>query len=384
MKIIEYILAFIIIMSFIPMFNTMIHTYYTVKPVYPPGRLQDLIMSQLTLLLRTQYRLGNLTPEYVDLTNFLNQVLGEDILRSYGYYAVVYSSIENITVDYTNRVITIKTLENHSLYTLIFFNDGSTIQINKPYSLESLNGRYTYTIHESELGGKSIDEVEAIVAILESTTSRYAGYWIKKPEWIGYALNINGLKILVNKSLTLNTWNLYGYSVVNTTLVVYNDIDHKYILENYKYFELISRVILNASSLRKEVYLNETHIFYTIEPGSGFNVGEYIAYPVIVYRIDIPVEREYQCYDQDFYYCELVRESETGEEYVTRDTVSYPIYNAVMFVLNSSDTRIYIPVYRQRIVVGSGFIPSVSALTIRSTIRIGMFDYNIILYLWRW
>ena len=389
MRVVEYILAFVIVASFIPMFNTMIHTYYTVEPIRPPEKVLDIVSDTVITVLHKQYGAGNFTPEIIDFDGEVVDTIGEDLYLSYGYRVLVYSSITNITVDDVNELITVRTIENYTLHLYIFFSDSTWRQVDVEAAEDYVDGEYLYRIPSSSIGG-SVTYVEVIVAILESTTSRYVGYWFRDPSRVGYVLNINGLTVLVGSGLNLQPIEFYGHTVYNVSIVFYNDIDRKYTVYGYIHYNLSDlggRVYVNETY--NEVYVNkhdqtliQSHILYVANISKSFQVDGYKAYPVEALRIDIPVYQVYQCYDPNFSNCEFLLE-DVGDPVSSTEAIGCPIYNAVLLVLESGSGNVYVPVYRQRILIGEESVPEKVVVPASYYVRIGMFDYNVLAVVWR-
>jgi len=380
LKVIEYILAFIVLMSFIPLFNIAIHSYYTVRPETPSTYVKDIIMDATEKVIKQEYNNGNLTPEIIDINKEIAEAIGPDITRSYAYRLEIFSSIREIIVDTNNDEIIVKTLDNKTLNILILYDNSiQQIMVQQPTMFN--NNLYWYIIDGSSLI-ESIDDVNAIVAILRSRTSMYVGYWFKSQNNIGYALNINDeLVLAVSNSITFTPINYYGNNVLNATMIFYNTVTDTYNFYDYRYFELIYHTILYPG-YGKEVFLNKTSIRYIGDYDSRLSYGEYTLYPFRVLRIDIPAERTYECYDSIYHDCRLVSESEDNPVLHYSNT-SFPIYNALLFILKGENNAVYIPVYRQSYVFGEQYVPNKGVTYVTGYMKIGMFTYNYVLGIWR-
>ncbi len=382
MRVIEYILAFIILVSFIPLFNIVIQSYYTVKPQMPVARFQDFLLSTVKQVINYEYSHGNLTPELIDLDAIIRDKIGEEIISGYGYRVIIYSSVRRITVNYTTNEIIVETLDNYPLHLLVYYNDGLTQQIDKQSPDESINGEYYYVISSSSLT-HSIHDVDALIAILESRTSRYIGYWFSDNIYKGYVLNTGSLTVFINSTIQLTPMNLYGYYALNTSITYYNAATQKYQYYSHKYFEIIYETILYPYYQEKEVHLNKTNIQYILDTQGSKQWNNYNEYQVKELRVDTPSTRWYECYDDIYYTCRLIDETD-GQPVSTVNTIYYPIYNALLLRINDYyNNRVYVPVYRGTIILGEESVPSTSVLTVKSYMRIGMFDYNILLIVWR-
>ena len=191
-------------------------------------------------------------------------------------------------------------------------------QISVQQSTMYRDGLYWYVITGSSLS-QSIDDIEAIVAILESRTSMYVGYWFKSTNNIGYTLNINNeLTFAINSSTTLIPINFFGNRVLNASLIFYNSATKSFKSYEYKYFKLIYRTELKEIQfLRwkiryKYIYFNKTYIRYVADYNSRTSYDSYTLYPFRLLRIDIPAEQKYRCFDEIFYNCKLIPEPEPG------------------------------------------------------------------------
>jgi len=202
---------------------------------------------------------------------------------------------------------------------------------------------------------------------------------------VGYALN-NGYQmvIAVDKNTILQPINVEGELVLNSTLIYYNPETGLFKTFSYKYFELYYYIIVYSSTGRKDAYLNKTRIFYVAPTSNSYIVDKYRFYKYSILRIDVDVVQTYQCYDSIFYNCRLQYENVRGR-YKSYTSISYPMYNAVLITLRDSrNTIVSIPIYRQSYVFGYSTPPGAEANSFKSIMRIGMFDYYLLINVWRW
>ena len=195
MKVIEYILAFIVLMSFIPLFNIAIHSYYVVKPVTPTTYVKDIVMDIAEKTIKQMYLNGNLTPEIIDLDSVIADSIDPYTTENYAYRLEIFSNIREIDIDTSNNRIIVKALDNRKLNLLIIYNDLTHEYITQQASMYR-DDLYWYIVSGESLT-KNVDNIDVIIAVLESRASKYIGYWFKSQNNIGYALNIMGRKSLM-------------------------------------------------------------------------------------------------------------------------------------------------------------------------------------------
>jgi hypothetical protein len=374
-EIIEYILAFIIITSIIPVYNIMVNTYYRPTLRYPQANVVEVYANAVTQALNTAFSRGNLTPEipelYQGILSNIAAVVGQTVFNMYGFNATVYSAITSVNVTANN--VTVSTLYNGTLTLLLVYGNGSwsTMSKSQPDSYNPTTNLYTYSF-------TTPTTPNAVAAVLESPTARFVNYWLKNASSAAYLFTQAGnLRLVVNSGLlsTLKPFNHPNFSTVyNTTLLYY--AGKNFGNYNSTYYESLIWVVFNPRG-SDVVTLNQSSVGYYSKVSGNFNSTS------LVLRV----------FEGESYVTVNKTCSWTGSTYAcgspvyvgswvnTRD-ISLQISNLVMVLLYDGANSIPALVYRGGISIGqppptSGYSESVFY------IRLGIFDYIVDLKVWQ-
>ncbi len=374
-EIIEYILAFIIIASIIPVYNLMVNTYYRPTLRYPQANVVEVYANAVTQALNTAFSRGNFTPEipevYQGILSNIAAIVGQTVFNMYGFNATVYSAITS--VDVTGNNVTVGTLYNGTLTLLLVYGGGSwsTMSKSQPDSYDPTANLFTYSF-------TTPTTPNAVVAVLESPTARFVNYWLKNASSAAYLFTQSGnLRLVANSGLlsTLKPFNHPNFSrVYNTTLLYY--ADKNFGNYNSTYYESLIWVVFNPGG-SDVVTLNQSNIGYYSKVSGNFNSTSLV---LRVFAGESYVTVNKTC-------------SWTGSTYacgspvyvgswVNQRDISLPVSNLVMVLLYDGANSIPALVYRGGISIGqppptSGYSESVFY------IRLGIFDYIVDLKVWQ-
>ncbi len=381
-EIIEYILAALIIVSIIPIYNVIITRYYTP----PPQSIEPLTLyyyvESINNALYTLVEQGNLTPEVISFDLILDQFIG-NASRDYGYNVKISSNgIVNITVSIND--VKIFTRDKGNLTILIVYNNlsyDSFTLVHPNYTIRGIN-EYVY-----ELTGLDTSYIIAVAAILETGVARYYDDWISSSVYKAYILNLNGVVSVLVPTIYPQpvTFTYQGYSVVNTTIYYYSQ--QSYYRYNYLWYRYVKDAYYYTSGsgrlIRKVLYVNESEVNYLAEYLGSISIGNSSYY---VYRPSV-FHWEQQYYEVWRYIGGVwvpVTRYPYLPAYLQIRSLSFPIYNSVFIILLDAFGNIYIAKpYRHSIQFGEKVPEDWPVVTTNYLIRLGMIDYNVEVTVWR-
>ncbi|MEM4452990.1 MAG: hypothetical protein QW182_07320 [Thermosphaera sp.] len=364
-EIIEYLLAILIILSFIPLYNMLSTTYYT--PRVEPGveTASYAFEEALKYVLLYGFSIGNYTQEVTEVSSILNSTLenylGPYLLEKYGFYARVHTPIEEIRV-IPYSTATILSVYNLTTYVLLINKSGREMEVvNATYVGQAETGKFTYVIY---LYQANIKDPGCIIVVQESRNNRFIAYWMSPQVWVGQPLNINGLTVFAG-DYTLNSTLIPGLGpAYNASIFYYSGPGFgQYLTSRYNITEWI--VFDGGGNVLNRTY-NITTISYLglVNPwNQTHNV-----YRIVNFRLD--QKRVWN------------RSGDFGiGNYSYVNNLTQPIYNLVLVSLFDTNRGILTPIYRNEWKFGES--PPTNADTRYSSIRIGMFDYLIEIKVWR-
>ncbi len=377
-EIIEYLLASLVIISFIPVYAMINEVLYT-----PPAKtVSPLVLATYTEVIKsTLFNIGKeqvLDPNILDLGGIIaNKV--QDIYSTYGFHVDASSwLIKKIRVSPDS--INVFVAEPGNLSLLIVHSDLSYDSVLLQDYFSRMNGYYTYSYTTSTT------DIIAVAAILETGVAVCIDYWISNSTNIYrmYMANVDGaLSILIPTDEPKPATTYYsgvGY-VVYAHIYYYNygrfykysNLHYTYIRDVYWYSRNYIVVNFNKSDI----------IYFGLDQGTtSINGKDY-------YRFDII--NHY--YDQLFRKtCSRITDNEWscwGERvlwspYIVDSRLTFPIYNTVIIVLKDSYGRIYIAqTYYNRFSFGDSIPENWPIKSISFVVRIGMIDYELNVTVWR-
>ncbi len=381
-EIIEYLLAAIIILSFIPIYDIINLTMLspTAKSSLGPGDILYISNGVLNIISNT-YGQGNFTP-IIDFTSLLRSELGPGSLYYGVHVKIISDGIVNVT--YNNGVIDVLTSIKGNLTLLILYG-GLTVDTVKltTYTESYPNGTFLY-----QTSIPPTYTVLSIVAILENGVARYIAYWLSPIVYRAYILDIGGtVTVAIPQSepqpLTYTiTASATTYSVVNTTLIYYTKGKaNKYFSGSYNYWINLTwwQTGSGYSGSGYRAYVN----YYYVSRYNGISrIGNSYYYLLSSSRYLTK-----NIYDERFrvrFGVLTITSSILSASKQAVDPLSFPIYNLVFLVLQDSNGRIYVAIYYPHAIEFGDSIPeNWITKTLTYNIRLGLINYKVYVTLWK-
>jgi|GEM_PF-3554085 len=401
-EIIEYILAGIIIVSFIPLYTVINTSLYNPPPRRIDPNVMVLYSSTIEDVLNKLISTNNFTPALVDIVDLVRQRVGEDVYREYGFHVRIVSwGIVNITLH--SDFISVYTRDLGNVTVLIIKNDltSNTYLITQPTIIYNRQGIYRYDLYIST------SDVIIVVAVLETGITRYIDYYIDDDIYKTYILNINGkvyvLNDLSNGAMAKESYG--GYQVVDAYLYYYTKLNFS-VYRHLHFVHSIDTTIYIyrcSSSYCPGFRKNITPVIYT-------DTDYYIIYDGTVTLNGKTYEKLYLSslvYEEN--YTEIWQKKDRyggwcwysevcdycTEEYYLYDRIfrgdairlheiESPLYNAVLILLKDDAGRLYVATfYHYEVEFGDTVPRDWQTDSLIYIMRIGMVDYEVILTIWR-
>ncbi len=380
-EIIEYLLAALVIVSVIPIYNVIITRYYAP----PPKSIEPLTLyyyvESINNALYTLANQGNLTPEIISFNEVLNQYMG-NLSRDYGYNVEIISDgIVNISLSINSLKIITSDKGNLSILIVYYNLSYETYTLPKPNYTVGHN--YVY-----EITGLDASDIIAVAALLETGVARYYDDWVSDTIYKAYIININGeVNVLIPTNYPKpTTFDYQGYDVINTSIYYYSQ--QSYYRYNYLWYRYVKDAYYyvnwwTGEPYRKILYVNESEVNYLAEDIGTISINNnnyYVFKPCVFHW-----ERQYY---EDWRYIgnvwELYRRRPYLPPYLEIHSLSFPIYNSVFIILLDTAGNIYVArPYRHSMFFGEDIPSDWPVITTNYLIRLGMVDYNIKVTVWR-
>ncbi len=402
-EVIEYIIAGLIIVSFLPLYTIINETLYT-----PPARTVKPVI--LALYTETINRVildlagsSNLTPGIIDIHSLIVDDVGADVYRDYGYYFEMTSwGILNITVN--GNQVDVYTCDKGNLSLLIVYSDLSSqvIVLENPSSYDVPKGVYIYSTSLPR------SDILVVTSVLETGITKYIDYYLSDTLVPVYIANINGRLYLLNDldNGGVSTSDYHGYQVVDVYMYYYTHRNYSvYRLLEYNYATYAYYVncgyswLDDCGSYYRYVERSYEEInYYGIYDGVisingknyeklGLSSFEYVArYKEYSRRLNIWGG---YCSCSDIYYGRCtdtwyVYSSSFISDSLSKYDISAPLYNTVLVLVKDSNNRLYVATnYHHTISVGDIVPSNWPTVTITYIVRVGMIDYQVTLTVWR-
>lgn len=377
-ELIEYVLAVLIIASFIPIFDVIVMDITTTKPPIIESSTLLYISSGVRDVLLNVFSQGNFTPTIVDITEMISSKL--NLSNDMGFNVrIVSSGIIKVTVNESNVYVLTSSPGRLSIcivYSDLTYTYNST---NTPVS-SLFNGTLIYKFNIPR------SDVIAVSAILETGVARFIDYWLSPNIYRVYTINIdNTIVIAVPDSVPQpEYYTLSSNNVVDASLIYYT---------NGRYYNYT----MTSGKFIVELTFEQTYYGYE---GDGYYKHYLSKYVASYYRqISIDGKLFYLHKLQDYvrkdtHYIEYIYDS--SENYLeiyhdeVRSTQSYfydikhPIYNLVFIFLRDSAGKIYYAViYPHSLVIGESVPSNWITYVSEYNVRIGMINYDIVITVWR-
>jgi hypothetical protein len=366
-EIVEYLLAIIIIISFIPLYNMLSTTYYVPRIEMGIESVSYSFEETLKYVLLHGFSVGNYTQGITEVGKALNSTLASYLSpftqAEYGVHARVYTPIQYINVS-PNWSVNILSIYNLTTIALLVDKNGRDATVANPaYDGVTPEGLYKFKLMLSNL---TVRDPGVVIVVQEHRNSRFIATWIAPGMFSGQPLNIDGLTV-VTPAVNLSPVTVPGFSgtIYSASIFYYTPPSFgQYTSSTYNITEWI--VFARGGTILRRTYNITTIAYYASK--RGWN-ATHTAYKLLNIRVD--VKREYVRGWGDF-----IRGS-----YIYSTSLTPPLYNLMLVSIYDNKTSLFIPVYPNEWVFGD--TPPLSATTRYSTVRIGMFDYLIEIRVWR-
>lgn len=366
-EIIEYLLAILIILSFIPLYNMLSTTYYVPRIATGLETISYSFEEALKYVLLYGFSIGNYTQGVTEVSETLNSTLtsylNPFIQGGYGVYAKIYTPIQEINVTPYSS-ISVASIYNLSTTILLIDKNGrNALVVPSIYDGPTPDGLHRFKV---ALYNLTIKDPGVVIVVQESKNNRFIATRVAPGMVTGDPINIDGLTVITpGNNLTPVTVPGINGTLHNATIYYYTPPSFgQYLTSTYNVTEWI--VFSAGGTIISRPYNITTISYY----GSSINWNTtHVAYKILNVRVD--VKREYIRGQGDF-----IRGNYT---YVNRLTT--PLYNLLLVSLFDNTRSVFIPIYPNEWVFGE--TPPPQATTRYSNIRIGMFDYLIEIKVWR-
>ncbi len=375
-EIIEYLLAALVIISFIPVYAVINQTLYTP----PPKGVSPLVLSTYTEVVKnTLFELGKeqvVDPYVIDLGEFIAEKIPE-VYNTFGFHIDSTSwLVKNVTVN--NNIVTVYVFEPGNLSLLIIYDDLSYDSIKLLTYTSKTNSLYIYQYTASS------PNIIAISAILETGVATCIGYWISNNVYKAYMVSNDGVLSLViptdEPAPSTTYYNGIGY-VVYAHVYYYNygsyykysNLYYTYIKDVYWYSYY--RIVLNFNKSRI--------VYYGVDQGvEEINGKTYYRFDLINHYYDQLYRKT--CYRQYDNVWSCWGERTLSPAYIVNTPISFPIYNTVFIILKDSSGRLYVAqTYYNSFSFGDSIPENWPIQSISYVVRIGMIDYEVKVTVWR-
>jgi len=408
-EVIEYILAGLIIASFIPLYITINVNMYNPPPKRMDPNIMVLYSNVIEEVLNELITSNNFTPEIIDIASIVRERVGSDVYKDYGYHVRIVSwGVVNITL-YSDHV-SVYTRDLGNLTVLIIRNDLSSesYYLETPSKTYYRNALYRYDIYTDT------STIIAVAAVLETGITKYIGYYIADGIHRIYLLNLGNRLYIVNnigENGNIATRYYANHYIVDTYLYYYtrrNMSVYRHLYYVHSIDTWIYDMCCCSSSnppnhylrfLEKEVIpVIYTDIdYYGIYDGTiTINGVEYEKFYVAAFGYERNYTEYYERRDLYWGYCSCseacsdqcpywVRTDQRFDgDRVFMDELTAPLYNAVLMILRDENGELYaVLFYRHEIEFGDTIPVNWKVETLVYMIRVGMIDYEVTLTIWR-
>ncbi|OYT37640.1 MAG: hypothetical protein B6U89_07025, partial [Desulfurococcales archaeon ex4484_58] len=341
-EIIEYILAAVIILSIIPIYNYIVSVLYSPPELKVEETVVHAFTDQVVEVINEAGLYGNLTSPLVDLADLIKQKLPY-YTSEYGFYVeMVSSGIINIIVE--NSSVKIYTISQGNVTLLLVYDNGSTYTLYSTNpSLVLDNGTYVYVLSKPDTG-----QLVYAAAILDTRYYRYIDHYMGTavPVHIG---NINNSLVLVIENTTLLYTLPDGEKGLPIDIISYSKNGFQIFNKTIKYGSLIGFSFVGfgwswryGPFIEYGVFYNSTSIeYYAIYNSStvlnGVNYSVLPIYLVYNYTID-QVRYRYYLFSGI-----LTTDLVSSEQYsLSKIPINAPIYNLPIIVARAPNGTIIV------------------------------------------
>ncbi len=383
-EVVEYILAALIVMSVIPIYNYITGSLYSPPELQVEQSVVSAFTDQIVVFLNEAALYGNLSSPIVDLTSLIENRYPY-FTRQYAFrIEMVSNGIINVNVSAGS--IKVYTLQKGNLTLLIVHSDYTLINTTLERPINSFpNGTYLYEYNDER------SDIIFVASVLDTGIYRYVDYYEsptlnkvyignyygvfsvitdKDPEYFSLPGGRKGLK------LTIVSYSPGSIQFINGS-VRFGDItgfsfggigfSWTYGLYIYYYVEYQDQIMTYYSTYTDTSTYNG--INYNILSNSLLNMTAYDTFKYTYYLWYGELDKE------------LVSEDPISPEYVD---IEAPIYNVLLVMLTDRAGNHYLGYwYPHNITIGYTLPKGLPVTSITIVKRLGMVDYTITVYMWR-
>ncbi len=376
-EIIEYVLAALIIASFIPIYDTVVNNIFYEHPIAVDQSTIIYISSSVRSMLLNTFSKGNFTIQLANISEIVLDSL--NLSTQYGLGMKIESS-GILKVYYNNGKISIYTSSPGILYLCLVYSDLShdTVVLKTPTDT-LLNGTIYYTYTPSR------NDLIFISAIIETGAAKYIGYWVSDAIYESMILNINDNVVLAIPASAPNPDYIYLYNmrILNTTLLYYTSgVYHAYNYSYSKYFtelkwrETEEGNVIKGYGYCRKIYSNYIGRFYD-------TVTIYDKTYYLLKLQNLVVKRLYYVRYTFTRHSSWIDETLLDEE-ISTASISYPLYNLIAVFAKDRDGKVYYALaYPHSLFIGEKPPEKWPVYTYSFDLRIGMINYDVSIYVWR-
>ncbi len=381
--IVEYILATLVILSIIPVYNYIIDTLYSPPELRVEETVVYAFADQLIPIINEAGLYGNLSSPLIDLGELVKHRLPY-FTDKYGFYVEMVSAGILYTFVSGGDVV-IYTLMKGNVSIIVIDKDLAAYNMSRSdpsYVLS--NGTYVYRFTLPDPSNTAY-----IAVVLDTNYYRYIDYCVVDANEI-YIGNINGSLIMLSQNISLYTLpsNEYGlpiaitsyshnrFQVFNKTIVYGNIVGLGSIGFGWSWWY--------GPYVEYSIYYNSTYMKYYGIYSNNIIVGgtSYEVVPIyLIYNCTVD-EVRYRYYLWPGTMSSWVVSS--SEYDMLKNPLYAPVYNIPLIYGKGASGEIYVGKwYPHRITFGETVPEGIPVTKITLLKRIGMVDYYITIYMWR-
>lgn len=386
-EVVEYILAGLIIMSILPIYDYIMTNLYTPPELEVEQSVVAAFTDQVVSFLDEAAIYGNLSSPIVDLMSLIEKRFPHFTQQYRFHIELVSIGIERIAVTQSNDIY-VYTRDKGNVTVLIIYNDYTLENKTETSPYTSFpNGTYVYRIEPTHQDKQII----FIVAVLDTGLHRFINYYETESVKKAYIGNYQGQLSMITTSL-LDYYSLPdNINGVNLSLVTYSKSKFELLSESVSYgsvssiydFGIIWWWFLPIGVYYHVDYDRTKLKYYAVYEG----MLEFKNNIYYVHSGSLLVMKAICTYCYKYYF--LTGQTNVEPEGCVPQGAEYtpimaPIYNLPLAVLRDASGDHYIATwYPHRIEIGYTKPSGMPVTTIRVVKRLGMVDYLITVTMWR-
>ena len=383
-EVIEYILASLVILSTIPLYNFIVDQLYSPPELEVDYSFAAMFSENAFDILKEAAINGNLSSPLIDLSTHIRERLSY-LGNEYGFQISIVSQgiLRSVLQGNTFKIYTI---DRGNVSLLTIYSNGSiyNLTLTNPSTIYS-NDTYMY---ETALPDPS--QIKFIAIILDTGVYRYVDYYSNGAD-IVYLGNINNTLYIISDHLFPPNLDKYGLQGVSAKIISYSNSSFLITKETI-YREYID-VGINWESWPiyfwekyNEVKINYFAIYEGITPSLP-----YYKYKLSILEESATLIARYNITTRFIPFPPFIHIYINPPEIISNESkppvtynLSAPLYNLLIVLLKDADGNIHIAVwYPHSIVIGDNVPKDLPVRRITMLRRLGMIDYYITIYMWR-